>query len=546
MKSSSSVRVKNELKKARAAYRKELEAAGPTKPPARPRKKKKAPKRRKKNPMSVDEALRALELEPGASITTVRAAYRMAVRENHPDRGGSEGAMARINEARDILMEKGTGEAFRLRAPSAPPRGKDLSRLDDDEVLMQFRMVQRSMEKGSSTFKKSLLEALQKEAEMRGIDLRRNPSDIPPKELLHQEVRAARREKREREARKKAEAMLRRLRPTRRNAAKAPFLIASAWLEGWHAWSPDGDLPTDRHERAGWNARAKQPRMSLRGGLVAPSRSKKRMFLGADEVAAMANRYAERVSRKKNPIGGEPLDVRASLDYLGLGPDASDQEVLEAAEELKLTFGGAAPLHGPIVNEIRVNIAEAEDVALDWVRRGSPSAELGDWTPQSEEPPFNPPSFAFLGLEWADEPSKRDIDRAVSRLHKRFTEERKYAHLNRLDRMERKAKRWLKRRTKAKRLQKKVSRVVERAEVTAYADPKSTKVRQTQRALKKLGYYRGNQTSRMTQETSEALAAFQVDQGIEAHGVLTPETEDALIVAAGQTSLEALRRSKRR
>lgn len=44
-----------------------------------------------------------LGLEPGADSTSVRSAYRTLARTAHPDTGGSEAAMIRLNEAWHVL-----------------------------------------------------------------------------------------------------------------------------------------------------------------------------------------------------------------------------------------------------------------------------------------------------------------------------------------------------------------------------------------------------------------------------------------------------------
>lgn len=56
-------------------------------------------------PMSKSEALRVLGLMLGATPDEVRAAHRRKLQEHHPDRGGDPDMAARINQARDVLLE---------------------------------------------------------------------------------------------------------------------------------------------------------------------------------------------------------------------------------------------------------------------------------------------------------------------------------------------------------------------------------------------------------------------------------------------------------
>lgn len=56
-------------------------------------------------PMSKSEALRILGLQFGATADEVRAAHRRQLQEHHPDRGGDPDMAARINQARDVLLE---------------------------------------------------------------------------------------------------------------------------------------------------------------------------------------------------------------------------------------------------------------------------------------------------------------------------------------------------------------------------------------------------------------------------------------------------------
>ena len=55
--------------------------------------------------MSQAEALEILGLASGATPAEVRAAHRRLMQAAHPDRGGSDWLAARINQARDVLLD---------------------------------------------------------------------------------------------------------------------------------------------------------------------------------------------------------------------------------------------------------------------------------------------------------------------------------------------------------------------------------------------------------------------------------------------------------
>jgi DnaJ homolog subfamily C member 19 len=52
-----------------------------------------------------EEAYQVLGLKPGASEADIRAAHHRLMRAAHPDAGGSDWLAARINQARDMLLD---------------------------------------------------------------------------------------------------------------------------------------------------------------------------------------------------------------------------------------------------------------------------------------------------------------------------------------------------------------------------------------------------------------------------------------------------------
>ena len=51
------------------------------------------------------EALEILRLQEGATTDEIEAAYKALIVKNHPDQGGTDWLAARLNEARDILLD---------------------------------------------------------------------------------------------------------------------------------------------------------------------------------------------------------------------------------------------------------------------------------------------------------------------------------------------------------------------------------------------------------------------------------------------------------
>jgi hypothetical protein len=55
--------------------------------------------------MSRDEALAVLGLPKGATSEAIRSAHRRLMKELHPDRGGSDYLAAKVNQAKDVLLQ---------------------------------------------------------------------------------------------------------------------------------------------------------------------------------------------------------------------------------------------------------------------------------------------------------------------------------------------------------------------------------------------------------------------------------------------------------
>jgi curved DNA-binding protein CbpA len=49
--------------------------------------------------------LEILGLQEGATPDEIEAAYKALIVKNHPDQGGTDWLAARLNEARDILLD---------------------------------------------------------------------------------------------------------------------------------------------------------------------------------------------------------------------------------------------------------------------------------------------------------------------------------------------------------------------------------------------------------------------------------------------------------
>ena len=61
---------------------------------------------RRASDVTVDEAYAILGLQPGADAEAIKAAHHRLMKQLHPDHGGTDYFAAKINRARDVLLNR--------------------------------------------------------------------------------------------------------------------------------------------------------------------------------------------------------------------------------------------------------------------------------------------------------------------------------------------------------------------------------------------------------------------------------------------------------
>lgn len=84
--------------------------------------------------MDRERALRTLGLDAGAKATDIDRAYRVLIRQAHPDAGGSTAVAARITEAYHWLQRAGTPPTMSSK-PASPPKPQTPAAASADDSM---------------------------------------------------------------------------------------------------------------------------------------------------------------------------------------------------------------------------------------------------------------------------------------------------------------------------------------------------------------------------------------------------------------------------
>lgn len=82
--------------------------------------------------MSAEEAYSILGISSGASIDDIKSAYKAMALRSHPDRGGSEELMSKINQAYDLLKGPGDRSTIPYQDPSPARHGRRSKRTKEE------------------------------------------------------------------------------------------------------------------------------------------------------------------------------------------------------------------------------------------------------------------------------------------------------------------------------------------------------------------------------------------------------------------------------